>query len=53
MKKYFGTSFAYKLANGWTKLDLMQYYALSELQYSKAMESLEDIQKRELQRIRQ
>jgi len=37
------TSFSQKLREGWTKEQLMAYYALTEAQYEKVMECLERI----------
>ncbi len=37
------TSFIAKLKDGWSKADLMKYYAMDEKQYVKVLESLERI----------
>ncbi len=37
------TSFSQKLRAGWTKEQLMAYYALTEAQYEKVLESLKAI----------
>ena len=37
------TSFSQKLREGWTKEQLMAYYALTEAQYEKVMECLKRI----------
>ena len=39
------TSFSRKLRAGWTKDELMKYYAMTEVQYDKVVESLEAISK--------
>ncbi len=37
------TSFSQKLREGWTKEQLMAYYALTEAQYEKVLRCLRDI----------
>ena len=36
-------SFSQRLKSGWSKADLMRYYALDESRYNKVIESLERI----------
>jgi len=36
-------SFSSRLKEGWSKADLMRYYALDELQYQKVLVSLQGI----------
>ena len=43
MKLKSDTSFSRKLRAGWTKDELMKYYAMTEVQYDKVVESLEAI----------
>ncbi len=38
------TSFSQKMKAGWTKERLMEYYALSEMEYEKIMKSLRRIE---------
>ena len=45
MKLKSDTSFSRKLRAGWTKEQLMAYYALTEAQYEKVIESLEAVRK--------
>ncbi len=39
------TSFSEKLKAGWSKADLMRYYALNEAQYNKMLVCLQEIAK--------
>ena len=45
MKLKSDTSFSRKLRAGWTKEQLMKYYAMSEAQYDRIIESLEAIRR--------
>ncbi len=45
------TSFSQKLKAGWTKEQLMAYYALSEAQYERVIESLKVIWARRAQEV--
>jgi len=38
-------SFSQRLKAGWSKADLMRYYALNETQYNKVVECLQEIAK--------
>ncbi len=42
------TSFSEKLNAGWSKTDLMRYYALDEKQYNKVLACLEGIAKKSI-----
>jgi len=39
-------SISQRLKTGWSKTDIMRYYALDEKQYSKVLASLEEIEKK-------